>query len=55
MQINEAGHPARAHTTLLPQIWPLPSPPSGGLQSLGTEPHAEGWPDVTSAGPGKRR
>ena len=54
MQINGTGHPARAHTGLLPQTWPLPTPPFGGLQSLGTEPpYTKGWPDVASVGPEK--
>ena len=56
MHMNETGHPTRAHTNLLPQTQPLPSPPSGGLQSLGAEPpYARGWPDATIAGPEKNR
>ena len=55
-QMNRTGHPARAYTSLLLQTWPLPTPPSGGLQFLGAEPpHTQGWPDVISAGPEKKK
>ena len=54
MQMNRTEHPTKAHRGLPSQTQPLPTPPSEGLQSLSTEPHAEGWPDETSAGPEKK-
>ena len=42
------GHFIRAHTGLLLQTQPLPTPDTELV-------HAEGWPDITNAGPVKKK
>ena len=53
-QRNEKRHPTGAYTSILPQKWPPPAPPSGGLQFQGAELlPATGKPDARNAVPEK--